>query len=527
MGRLSIKTKLSIGIIVLLFVLFTVTAVLLVFEKRNELARDIYTNARSYSELTSTKIIDLYKNLLAEKSFFVFNREIRDVFKKNSDITAIDVYSYGGEILYDSEQEKERVYEGEPRFLDDEQLAARIKAQLPSYLLSSGRVVYLKKTSDSEYLYVDRDEGRVEPIADTDRIVDIVMPLAGTNAVRYGVSYENLQSRVIHMTQRIVLLLVFGVLVGLGFAVYFSRRITKPIEKLTAGALVLGKGDFSARVEVISQDEVGVLSETFNKMAGDLQISTKAMIERERLGKELELAMKIQKQILPKKLPDIPDLEIATFLLPAAEIGGDCYDFIQVESKDNTGAHFFYIGDVTGHGVPSGLVVSIANALIYSYVDRADTKEILTNTNRVLKMKTSQNMFMTLLMLKYENEKLSYVSAGHPEMLHYYAKDETVITEKGGGIALGMVPDLGKLINEVEIPFSSGDCVVLYSDGIPEAVSEKGEMYGIPRFKRALQDVAEIANVEAIKNALVADVKLFMGKAEQMDDITLVVIRKK
>lgn len=521
----SIKTKLILALSILVIFLFSVTALLLINEKKQELSRDIYVKARSFSELTTPKTIDLYKTLLAEKSYVIFNREIKDVFRKDEDIANIKIYTFAGDILYNSEEERERVYSGEDRKILDPDIHARAKANMPSYLLASGRTVYLKKDTESEYKYVNENEKEVAEIADTDEILNIIYPIESKYAVQFDVTYENLRSRVVKMTERIVLLLIFGVLLGLGFGWYFSQRITDPIEKLTAGALVLGQGDFTTRVSVKTRDEVGVLAQTFNKMAQDLEASTKALVYKERVAKELEVAAKIQKQILPEKLPEIPGLELAAMLIPAAEIGGDCYDFIQVDSN----SHIFYIGDVTGHGVPSGIVASIANALIYSYTNSENIQDILVNANRVLREKTAQNMFMTLLMGRYDHDtgEFKYVSAGHPEMLHYHAAQRKVTYVKGGGIALGMVPDASKLLIEMDIQFLTGDCVILYSDGIPEALSERGEQYGLQRLKRTLNDQGEIPNAEAIKNGLIADVKEFMGKAEQADDITLIVVRKK
>ncbi len=518
----SIKTKLILGLSILVIFLFSVTAFLLIDEKKKELSRDIYLKARSFSELTAPKIIDLAASLLAQNSFVIFNREMKDIFRKNEDISAIRIATYSGEMTYDSAQEQDRAYTGPPRSIADPDIVARVQALRPSYILESGRTVYLQKTDEGEYKAVNENDKEIASIADTDAIINIVFPMPPKFAVVFDVTYENLRSRVVRTTERIVLLLVFGILLGLGFGWYFSGRITHPIAKLTEGALILGKGDFQARVNVKTRDEVGLLADTFNKMAQDLEVSMKAMVYKERVAKELEVAARIQKQILPDKLPQIAGLDIAASVIPAVEIGGDCYDFIQVDPE----THLFYISDVTGHGIPSGIVVSIANALIYSYANSASLRDILIQANRVLREKTAQNMFMTLLMLRYRQGNLDYVSAGHPEMLHYFAADKKVSAEKGGGIALGMVPDISKMLIESSVTFQKGDCVVLYSDGIPEAVDSHGEMYGLQRLKRALNDQGELNSAEAIKNYLLADVKQFMGSATQMDDITLVVVRR-
>lgn len=516
----SIKTKLILAFSVLVIFLFSATAFLLIDEKKEELSHDIYKNARSFSELTAPKIIDAYSSLLAENSFVLFNREIKDVFNKNEDIAEIKIHSFAGDTLYDSSTERERPYQGEARGIADPDLKARVKANLPNYLLESGRTVYLKKDAEGNYKHVNENEKEVAAIRDTDRILNIVYPFESRFSVQFDVTYKNLQLRVFRTTQRIVFLLIFGILLGLGFGYHFAFRITNPIQKLKESALTIAKGDFKARVKVRSRDEVGVLADTFNKMAQDLEISTQALVDKERISKELELAAKIQKEILPKTIPQIAGLDAAAAVIPAAEIGGDCYDFIKVDPD----THIIYIGDVTGHGVPSGIVVSITNALLYSYAGLPKLGDILVNVNRVMKAKTSQNMFMTLLMLRYKKGVLSYVSAGHPEMLHYHAADKKVSAQKGGGIALGMVPDNSKMVNEQTVEFDSRDCIILYSDGIPEAANERGEQYGVQRLKRALNEHGELASAEAVRNALLADVKQFTGNAKQMDDITIVVL---
>ena len=156
-----------------------------------------------------------------------------------------------------------------------------------------------------------------------------------------------------------------------------------------------------------------MLADTFNTMAKDLEVSTKAMVEKEKLTRELELAGEIQRELLPTELPKIENLDIAASLISAEEVGGDCYDFIPV-GKDQM---LFYIGDVTGHGVPAGLLSAINNALVPAFLDQfSDTKDVIVNLNRltkdivlhlnrILKMKTRPNMFMTMVMAMWNKEK--------------------------------------------------------------------------------------------------------------------------
>lgn len=523
----SIKTKLIFGLSVLIIFLFGIAAFLLVSEKERELSKDIYLKARGFSELTTPLIINLEETYLKEGSFVLFNREMRDVFKKNEDIESIMITNFNGDILYDSSIERERQYEGPVRHSEDPDLVTRIKANNPSYLIhDSKRVVYLKKDAEGNYLSLNENEKPIPEITDRERIINLVYPFENKFAVIYGVTYKNLQARVNQTTERIVYLLIFGILLGLIFAYAFANRITNPLQKLTESALVIGKGDFSHRVTVRGKDEVGILGQTFNKMAQDLEVSTKALVEKEKLKKELEVAADIQKQILPKSLPLIEGFDLAADVDPATEIGGDCYDIIK--GGDN---YFLYVADVTGHGVPSGLVASVANALLYIFAQEKSLRDILVTTNKTLKEKTATHMLMTLLLLKVSptnDGRISYISAGHPEMLHYSYQAKKVVNVEGGGVALGMLPDISKTVQEKTVSLEPGDCLVLYSDGIPEALSENGkEMYGLNRLKRAVNDYAELETAEAMKKAILAEVKTFIGKGVQSDDVTILILKKK
>jgi serine phosphatase RsbU (regulator of sigma subunit) len=174
-------------------------------------------------------------------------------------------------------------------------------------------------------------------------------------------------------------------------------------------------------------------------------------------------------------------------------------------------------------------VVSVANALIYNYAGENDLRKLLISVNRIIKDKTSSNMFMTMVMMKWNGLKneMKYISAGHEQMIHFHAKDKKVTLTPSGGIALGMMHDISQNIKEDFVQLEKDDVLVAYSDGIPECWKNESEMYGMGRLKRAVSDYSDLPSAFAIRNALLADVKEFAGKYKQMDDITLIVLKKK
>jgi phosphoserine phosphatase RsbU/P len=134
-----------------------------------------------------------------------------------------------------------------------------------------------------------------------------------------------------------------------------------------------------------------------------------------------------------------------------------------------------------------------------------------------------------MVMMKWNglNNELKYVSAGHEQMIHFHAKDKKVTLTPSGGIALGMLRDISANLNEEQVNLEKDDVLVIYSDGIPECWKNESEMYGMGRLKRAVNDYSDLPTAFSIRNALLADVKEFAGKYKQMDDITLIVLKKK
>jgi serine phosphatase RsbU (regulator of sigma subunit) len=525
----SLKSKLILGISIFIIVLFSITAFLQVQEKQKELINDIFIRSRSFAELTAQKVVDDYKLYLIPNSFVYFNRDIQDILAKNEDVSAIKVVNFSGDTLYDSSQDKEQKYAGEPRINTDPALLQEIQSKNISVkTLDDKREVYFKKTVDQQggvtYESIDFNEKPVKALATDQRIEYMAAPGDDQYSVIFDISYAALAARVQATELRIMILAVFGVGLGILLAFIFGSNITRPIAKLKRGAEILSTGDFSYRVEVKTRDEIYDLAQTFNTMAGKIQEGTTALIYRERVGKELELAEQIQMNLLPKTIPVVKGLDVCAGIIPAEEIGGDCYDFLM----PNENELLFYLGDVTGHGVPSGIVVSIANALFYTFSHRESLVEIISEVNGVLKAKTMSNMFMTLVLMKWivDVQKFSYVSAGHEQIIHYRAKEDDVVLLPSGGLALGMIKNMNDLIQVRDVELEIGDVLFIYSDGIPEAWRSEKEMYGMERLKAVVKKYAKFPNALSIRNALMSDVYLYREGYKQMDDITCIVVKR-
>ncbi|MBI4232446.1 SpoIIE family protein phosphatase [Candidatus Peregrinibacteria bacterium] len=522
--KLSIRSKLIFAISLLIVILFSIASYLFITEKKREIAQDIYVNVLAFSKLTAPTVAYDYELYLKENSFVYFNREIQAIFEQNDDINVIKVISYEGELLYDSSIDKDKKYEGSIREVDDKLLLDQVRSENLSLRTLDGRIFYLKTNPKGGFAYVDKDEKPITSLEEGPLVNYLIVPADEKKSILYLLDYENLNQRIERMQKRIIYLALFGIMLGMILSYFMSHQVTKPVAQLVEAAGNIAKGDFKTRVDIRTHDELNFLGNAFNKMAEDLEVSVEARMYKERVTRELELAIQIQQQLVPKIIPKVDGLDLAAGLLPAEEIGGDIYDFLML----NENQMLLYLGDVTGHGVPAGIVSSIASALFFGYASQGDLKKILIEVNRVLKYKTMPTMFMTLCLMHWDAlaKQFTYASAGHEQIVHYRASGNLVELKPAGGVALGMLPDISKTLKVVPIDLKSGDHLVIYSDGIPECWKDEKENYGMERLKQASIKFANLATAEEIKNAILADVKSYAGSYKQMDDITIIVVKK-
>lgn len=523
--RITIRSKLIVVISGLMVLLFALSAYLFISEKKVEMSQDIYVNSLAFSKLTAPTVAYDYDLYLAQNGFVYFNREVKAIFDQDPDVSAIKVISYQGDVLYDSSQDKEKRYEGNSRLITDRTYLDQVQSENISMKTVDGRIIFLKQDVNGNISFVDRDEKTVAPMEQGTLIQYLTVPATEKYTIVYNLSYKNLDVRVAIMIRRIIYLALFGILMGMLMSFVMSSRITKPIAQLVEGANEIAKGNFKTQVDIRTSDELSFLGQAFNKMAKDLESSVEARIYQERVASELKIASVIQQQLIPKNVPKLPGIEITAGIIPAEEIGGDMYDFLPIVD----GKLMFYLGDVTGHGVPAGIVSSIASALFYGYSNSADLKKIIVDVNRVLKARTLTNMFMTLCLMQWDSnaKKFSYVNAGHEQIIHYKAKEKIVELAPAGGIALGMLPDISNIVKLQEIDLQPNDYLVIYSDGIPESWKNQNEIYGMERLQTSIKDFGNnLVTALGMKEAILSDVKQYVNGYKQMDDITIIVLKR-
>lgn len=248
---------------------------------------------------------------------------------------------------------------------------------------------------------------------------------------------------------------------------------------------------------------------------------------RERIEQELKIASQIQMKLLPRKVPSFPGVELYGWMHSAKEVGGDYYDF--VPSRDGNSL-FVCIGDVTGKGVPAGLVMASARSALRSLVAQTNSpRAIVIAMNRLLCEDLDQEMFVSFVVLRFDKDSgtVLYTGAGHENLLIWRAAHRAVETRRAGGTVLGMVADERVEVGYTEQTFelAPGDGLLLYTDGVTESIDAKREMFGLERLVAAAQRHCIQPAKQALHGVL-SEVLRFKGKTNQRDDITLVVVKR-
>jgi len=331
-----------------------------------------------------------------------------------------------------------------------------------------------------------------------------------------------------------------------------SRRFTAGLVNLADAAGRLTRGDYDVQVPVKGRDEVALVGTAFNSMAREIREHTEMLEHRVaertsqlasandeiqrlydkmkdenlRLGAELDVARKIQMMVMPApgELDRIPDLDIASYAEPADEVGGDYYDVLYIPGGAKIG-----IGDVTGHGVESGVLMLMVQSVSRALYERGvtDPREFLDVLNRSIFKnveRTRSDRHLSLAFVDYADDTVT-ISGQHEEVI-VIRQDGTVerFDTMDLGFPIGLEPDINDFLSSTILPFERGDTMVLFTDGITEAESEDGRLYGVDKLIASARRAHE-HGAKKIAAAIIADVRAHIGKQKVHDDITLVVLK--
>lgn len=375
-----------------------------------------------------------------------------------------------------------------------------------------------------------------------------------TGAALIYLSTENIQDLLIHQGLFVVLITSGILMIGFIVTYLLSTQLTKPVRNLQSAAVSLAKGEWNQKLPTQRQDELGDLARTFSNMAGQLKtmfdelekrvaertvsltqaneeiknLNKKLKAENLRMSAELEVTQRLQKMLLPKEqeLKTIPTLEIAGYMQPAEEVGGDYYDVLQQNGRVKIG-----IGDVTGHGLESSVLMLMVQTAVRTLLvhNETDPGRFLNTLNRIIydnvkRMGSDKNL--TLCLVDYEGDHL-YLTGQHEEMI--IIRNDGSISRYDTvdlGFPIGLEQDITQFVAEIKIDIAPGEVVVLYTDGITEAENDEKELYGIDRLCDVVRSHFQ-ASAQVIRQAIIENVLQHIDKHTIYDDITLLVIKRK
>ena len=319
---------------------------------------------------------------------------------------------------------------------------------------------------------------------------------------------------------RITSLIFSGVVLGvILLSLLLSRYVTRNIQKLADASERLAAGDFSARADIRTRDELGTFGQQFNRMVPALE-------ERLRMKQGLDFAHHVQQSLLPRRAPEMAGLDIAATSTYCDETGGDFYDFIRLHRR-GTESLGIAVGDVSGHGISAALLMATARAFLRGRVGQpGDFSEMITEVNRLLCQDTeATGQFMTLFYVEVmpEARQLRWIRAGHDPAFLYDPDADSFRELVGKGMALGVDSDFLYPENSLT-QLAPGQILVIGTDGIWETRNPAGEMFGKDRLKALIRQCAQSPAQEMV-TAITRSVRKFQETGSQEDDITLVVVR--
>lgn len=313
------------------------------------------------------------------------------------------------------------------------------------------------------------------------------------------------------------LLLIGVALVGIA---PLSGRLTRHLEALSEGVRRIARGDYQARVEVRSKDEIGELAGAFNQMATDVERHQRAAVEQERIRRELELGRKIQHDMLPDAPLTVGLTEVQGVSVPAREVGGDFFNYFELPS----GQLALLVGDVSGKGVGAALLMANIQASLRIRLSLGqELRAIADEIDRDIEENSPGPLYATLFVgiLDPTTRMLTYVNAGH---------NPQYLLRAGGGLAplpsTGLPAGLfaGRGYTEEVLQLSPGDVLFFYTDGCVEAEAPSGEMFGAERLESVLREVGTTATAEVLSRVEQV-VTTFRHGRELHDDATMMAVR--
>jgi sigma-B regulation protein RsbU (phosphoserine phosphatase) len=317
----------------------------------------------------------------------------------------------------------------------------------------------------------------------------------------------------------------FAVIAGLALA----RSITRSVHTLFEGTERVRQGDFSHKMAIVARDQLGELAASFNSMTASIEDLLREQAEKKRLEEELRIAHEIQMSLLPHGPLGVPGLSVTALSVPAREVGGDYYDFFPIDAN-RVGV---LIADVSGKGTSAALYMAELKGLMLS-LSRIHTspRDLLVAANQIIAEHLDPRSFITMTYAVFDlrARTMIYARAGHTPLMYLSraASMPALHVLAPDGLVVGLKVDNGetfeRLLEEVTMPIHEGDLLLLFTDGITEAMNAQDDCFGEGRLGRLVEQHARLSD-EELRERVLREISSFVGDVPQHDDMTLLILR--
>lgn len=376
--------------------------------------------------------------------------------------------------------------------------------------------------NDNPYFEKTYKEGGYEKISFIAPVKDFNDTAIGYIKIDFTLKY--IMERINKIQMEILILVIIFLFIGIILSYIVSSQIIRPIKKLSQGVQIIGDGNLKYKIEIHTKDELEQLADEFNNMTEKILAAQGNLAEKERMDEQLEIAKKIQENLLVEKFPELPEMEFSAFYKPATEIGGDYYDVIY---QSNTRRIGYIIADVAGKGVPAALIMVMIRTILHStfnFIKKAN--EAITNINKGIARRLTGDKFATMFYFIYDIDtgRIEYSNGAHSPLIVYKKKLNQILEFDTEGAPVGI--DYNAVFGVNTAYLDEGDIIVNYTDGIYEAMSEKDELFQASRVKELIKNNSQLS-AEQIKTIIINKINEFVGKAPQHDDMALTIMKIK
>ena len=306
--------------------------------------------------------------------------------------------------------------------------------------------------------------------------------------------------------------------VGIYLTGLVSKNLTNPFTEIIQTLRGVRNGRFDKKVQVTTNDEIGYTGDVINEM-------TEGLKERERMQQSLDLAMEVQQNLLPRNDPGVEGLDISGTSYYCEETGGDYFDYLRT-TENAQKKICVVVGDVADHGISSALLMATARAFLRQRTSRSGKlNQVVADVNRQISRDVEDSgRFMTLFICEIDrrNQVIDWVNAGHDPAMIYDRQSGKFEELAGNSLPLGV--SKAAVYQKLDREIKPGQMIMIGTDGIWEAQSPQGEMFGKERFKDVIRQHADQSARDIIQ-AVIKQVDNFRYPLDKTDDVTLVVVK--